>query len=410
MRRRAGRRGLVAGLLAGVLTLLAACSSGDDAAPPPAFDPPVAFAAPSGTLFGGPASRVFGRDAEDLPVGLEGTTVWTTDAGSLNRVDSTGAVVTLPLPPGRHAAGAPRAVGSVVLAGSATVIPGSGTRPPGLAAELLAVDRTADPSASAPTWTAAAPLPWVARTPSVRLRVAGASDGVAVLTVSTSDQRTTVGVDLAARRVLWTADGVAATGIVRGPGGPVAVGVATPPGANAGYAPSSAVGLDLLRGTTRFSALAGTTATTVAVAGPALLAVTGRDGSTARAFLRFLGADGAEVRAADLGTATSAPRCTWDERTVTVCAGAASVSGVDATTAAPLWSLPAPGRVAPAITTAWHGAVYGTTVNGPVVLDGRTGADRNPTPGAAPLFVGPYLGVALGAGALGGVVIVPAVR
>jgi hypothetical protein len=45
------------------------------------------------------------------------------------------------------------------------------------------------------------------------------------------------------------------------------------------------------------------------------------------------------------------------------------------------------------ITAAWHGAVYGETGNGSVVLDGRTGADRSANPGASPQLVNEYFGV-----------------
>ena len=66
------------------------------------------------------------------------------------------------------------------------------------------------------------------------------------------------------------------------------------------------------------------------------------------------------------------------------------------------------------MTTAWHGAVYGTTVNGPLVLDARTGADRDTRPGAAPVLVNAYLGLGAEttgvAGIGGGTAITPAIR
>jgi hypothetical protein len=93
---------------------------------------------------------------------------------------------------------------------------------------------------------------------------------------------------------------------------------------------------------------------------------------------------------------------------VTVCSGPNHTFALTADSAAPLWSLPAAGRVPPQVSTAWHGAVYGTTVNGPVVVDARTGRDRNPAPGATPAVVDAYLGVGAGSGLLGGVVVTPA--
>lgn len=51
------------------------------------------------------------------------------------------------------------------------------------------------------------------------------------------------------------------------------------------------------------------------------------------------------------------------------------------------------GRVAPTVSTAWHGAVHGITTNGAVILDARTGADRVDLPGAAPQVVDGYVGL-----------------
>jgi outer membrane protein assembly factor BamB len=97
--------------------------------------------------------------------------------------------------------------------------------------------------------------------------------------------------------------------------------------------------------------------------------------------------------------------CVHDDRSVTVCFAAKrfsdSITGrvtteterilaYDTATARLLWELPKAGRVAPTITTVWHGAVYGTTANGPVVLDARTGQDRETAPGVAPVTVGAY--------------------
>ncbi|WP_285630966.1 PQQ-binding-like beta-propeller repeat protein [Actinoallomurus iriomotensis] len=85
--------------------------------------------------------------------------------------------------------------------------------------------------------------------------------------------------------------------------------------------------------------------------------------------------------------------CVYDERSVTVCTTTGTVMAFDTATAKLLWRLPTDGRIAPTVTTAWHGAVYGTTPNGPVVIDARSGQDRGTSPGAAPSLVGPYGGI-----------------
>ncbi|WP_433783226.1 hypothetical protein ACQPX6_24775 [Actinomycetospora sp. CA-101289] len=420
-RRRPPGRTVVTVLLAVLTGLagLAGCGAPDETAgPPPAHDPPTGFAAPTGSLFGGSGTRVFGRDADALPVALVGTAVWATDGGRVLRVDSTGTEVPGPAtPPGRHAAGRPVATADGgVLVGAASVVPGAGTTPPGLSVELLAFDG----ATGAPRGSAATVLPWADRPPAVALRVAGVVAGVAVLTASTDSRRTAVGVDLATQRVLWTADGVAVDAVLAdGPAGGTALGVATGSGQSRAYADSAVVGLDAVTGLRRFAGEV-LRDPAVAAAGPGLAVVSGRTGATtlsaSAATLRFVDARGVTVRTVDVGRSYTPPRCVWDEAATTVCGGDTRVFAVDAATAAPLWELPDPGanRVAPRVTTAWHGAVYGTTVNGPLVLDARTGADRDTRPGAAPVLVNAYLGLGAEAGGVagfgGGAVITPAVR
>ncbi|MCD2192322.1 hypothetical protein LQ327_02785 [Actinomycetospora endophytica] len=429
--------GRVVGLIVLVVALLAGCSGGGDApAPPPAHDPPTAFGPPSGTLLRGSSSSYsstystsYGTTPEP-PVALDGTTVWFADSGGVSRADSSASATPVALPPGRWVSGAPRPVpgAGLVLAASATTVPGSGTTPPGLALEALAVTRT-DTGAPTVAWTASAPLPWAESSHSVHTAVTGvaaAGDGhrVAVLSVTGNTHRASVGVDLDTRQVLWVADGFLAGAVLDGRGpdgeplpgavipagsqGATVVGAEVPPGGGPGYTPSSVVGLDVVTGARRFAADEGSTALTVSRAGPSSAVVGGRQAGTARAFLAVLGADGSPRPPVDLGTASSAPRCVWDEASVTVCSGPNRTFALDAVSAQLLWSLPAAGRVPPQMTTAWHGAVYGTTVNGPVVVDGRTGRDRNPAPGAAPVVVDGYLGIGPGGGLLGGLAISPA--
>jgi outer membrane protein assembly factor BamB len=406
--------------LLAALALLAGCAGAPiESAPPPAYDPPTGFAAPTGSLFAGSGSRVFGRDPDDLPAALVGTAVWATDGGRLLRVDSSGTEIPGPAaPPGRHVAGRPVATpDGTVLVGAASVVPGSGTTPPGLSVELLAYDA----ATGALRWSAPTVLPWADRPPAVTLRVAGVAAGVAVLTAGTDTRRTALGVDLTTRGVLWTADGVAVDALLAdGPAAGTALGVATTPGESRAYASSTVVGLDVVTGLRRFGGGEVLRAPEITSAGPGLAVVSGRTAATTlaapAATLRFVDARGATVRTVDVGRSYTPPRCVWDEAATTVCGGDTRVFAVDATTAAPLWELPDPvaNRVAPQLTTAWHGAVYGTTVNGPVVLDARTGADRDTRPGAAPVLVNAYLGVGAEttgvAGFGGGAVITPAVR
>jgi hypothetical protein len=74
-------------------------------------------------------------------------------------------------------------------------------------------------------------------------------------------------------------------------------------------------------------------------------------------------------------------------------AGTGSTIGYSAVTGEMLWDLPAEGRVSVDVTAARHGAVYGSTSNGSVVLDAATGADMEGEPGMAPRIVNEYGGI-----------------
>ncbi|MFE4662344.1 PQQ-binding-like beta-propeller repeat protein [Streptomyces hydrogenans] len=95
-------------------------------------------------------------------------------------------------------------------------------------------------------------------------------------------------------------------------------------------------------------------------------------------------------------------QCTYDDRDTIVCTehfGVGSernrVSALDATSFKELWAIDSEDttRLVPAVTTAWHGAVYAKTSNGPVILDARTGQDKELSPGAAPSQINGYIGL-----------------
>lgn len=89
-------------------------------------------------------------------------------------------------------------------------------------------------------------------------------------------------------------------------------------------------------------------------------------------------------------------RCDFDQAAVIVCADEAynqsdSIVALDSTTLQQLWALASTpgGRLVPSVSAVWHGALYGSTPNGAVILDGHTGADRA-TPAFAPILVNSY--------------------
>ncbi|MFB8242930.1 PQQ-binding-like beta-propeller repeat protein [Kitasatospora purpeofusca] len=93
-------------------------------------------------------------------------------------------------------------------------------------------------------------------------------------------------------------------------------------------------------------------------------------------------------------------KCWFDGRDTAVCdvtsKDGGRLIGIDAAEITVLWQIAGSAdvgaRVAPAVTGAWHGAVYGLTTQKkqPVVLDARTGNDRETAPGAAPDQVNEY--------------------
>jgi outer membrane protein assembly factor BamB len=94
-----------------------------------------------------------------------------------------------------------------------------------------------------------------------------------------------------------------------------------------------------------------------------------------------------------------ARNCHYDGWTTTVCSGtdgsgSATVTAVDLRTARVLWRLPdeAANRVAPEVTSAWHGLVY-AEANGPMILDARTGTDLRTDIGLAPSMVNDRYGL-----------------
>lgn len=93
--------------------------------------------------------------------------------------------------------------------------------------------------------------------------------------------------------------------------------------------------------------------------------------------------------------------CRYDDRSVTVCSDAGFLASpgrivaFDTESVARLWELPAPGsdRLDVKVNVAFHGAVYGVTERGSVILDARTGADRVPDLQIEPIAVSEYLAI-----------------
>lgn len=94
--------------------------------------------------------------------------------------------------------------------------------------------------------------------------------------------------------------------------------------------------------------------------------------------------------------------CLYDQRSTVVCSmdSVPWTSAFDSTSGKWLWQLPDAEKTRTSIklSAAWHGLAYGTTSNGSVILDARTGADRVPTAAIAPVLINEYLAVAYQSG------------
>lgn len=92
-------------------------------------------------------------------------------------------------------------------------------------------------------------------------------------------------------------------------------------------------------------------------------------------------------------------QCRYDAQSLVLCSTYRSVSGTgiavfDAASLKKRWALPdASGRIVPKVNGFWHGAVYGQMGDESVVLDGKTGQDREKSPGAAPFEIDRYGGL-----------------
>lgn len=271
-------------------------------------------------------------------------------------------------------------------------VPGHGTTLGHPAVELLALDL----AGYAPVARMRIDLPVTLSGDGVRsVAVVGEDLGVLVVVVRQGSQEvpTTYAVDPVTRRVVWSLPGFAASAVA----GHRAVGLLAggSGGVSAEYGVAGVGAGDGRRAWT--AAGSALRSATVWTAGPGLVAVGATDAVTGSRTLSMRDAVTGTVR--DTRPAPGGVACRFDERSVTVCSssesGDAWAAGFDAVTGHLLWQLPdaAAGRVAPAVSTAWHGLVYGRTENGPVALDARTGADRPTSPGAAPALVNGYVGI-----------------
>jgi hypothetical protein len=399
------------------------------------YDPPIAFGT-RGTALPAPASVDMSLDGiQDgpAPVALAGRTAFVATGAGLTAIDaSTGRTIanvapvdTVVSPPdsGSGAGGAAPPAVVADLAGRETVLvgyvvqqPGHGTASPSLAVEVDVLDaRTADRLS-----VIVAPVPGepsdLSGSPSVT--VLGEVDGVVVLSEGDSDDGyLTEAINLVDRKVLWQnqtflGDVIAGTAVVGTRDSSGALGQ----GANGGTFGVRLAGLDLRTGRRLWLGLGDLSDAQVVAGGGEEVLLNSGHFSTGGYVVAMVDAQNGSARTLTTGESpfeTTPWTCVSDGVATDVCSADAEQTvavAFDATTGRVLWQLPdkATDRVAPTVTDAWHGVVYGTTASGPVVLDARTGQDRNDSPGVAPIVVDGYAAVA--GGAQNGLEAYPAIR
>ncbi|MBO0801547.1 MAG: hypothetical protein J2P25_00515 [Nocardiopsaceae bacterium] len=294
----------------------------------------------------------------------------------------------------------------VALVGYVVRVPGKGTVPPSAAVELDAVDAHAHR-----LWRILAPLPVqpsdISGQPTVTL--AGVAGRYVVAVVGDNDDNyRTVAFDLTARKAIWQ-DASFVAGAVAGD---TAVGTIDPSGQRYGLGSHSegdtlrVAGIDIQNGKAEWKRSEAVSAANVQQGGQGTILVEAADENSGNDIISLLGAGNgkgsviANQPASPVGL--SLPwTCQFDGQRTVVCGSADGGQGqaafaVDGTTGRVLWRLPdkKANRVAPDITEAYDGMVYGTTANGPVIVNARTGKDVNDSPGIAPVVADPDVGIA----------------
>ncbi|ROP21233.1 PQQ-binding-like beta-propeller repeat protein [Couchioplanes caeruleus] len=390
-------RRLAAGAL---LTVLAVAGCTSDPAPPPApgptssaparptFDPPTRFGPTAIKLGPARASDVLLYAGMAYAAGESSTTV--TDVLTGRRLPA----LTPQHPPVQRPGGLGEPVGHIpllvqrdgrpaVVIAYAVSTPASGTTTAKQSVQLLLADAASGQQLAALS-VAATPAEGGGDFTAVAgeyVTVVGAQANTLVLTVG---KQVTLGVDLTTGSVLWRNTTFTAAAVL----GDTVVGLT----AADSSVRQQLVGLGVADGATRWRA-ANVRNAELAAAGTAYAVLVAEQDTGGRFYAR-INADG-KLNDREAGSYGSGLGCRYDQASVTVCSiGTTAVFALDATDGKLLWQLPATGRTAPNVTAVWHGAVYGTTgTTTPVVLDARTGADREAAPGLAPVAVSGYAGV-----------------
>jgi len=359
---------------------------------PVAFDPPSKFQSGGQTLAEAPRRGGALGDPQVSAVLVGRTVVYVDETALAGQDVVTGEEHWVTAMPGVTASD-PTVLANPVLyenrvyAAAAITVPGS-TRVTGHRAVSLAA---LDPTTGGVVWTATVDA--LPGDPVQDVRLVGITPDSIVVDTST----TTYVIDPQTRRTRWKVQLFEPT-VVDG------TVVAGQLGADATEVKTRTVGLRLTDGVQLWAGGVELQQGRTFPLGPGLMAASGREFTDTTPYFDFLDPATGESRyAGDRKDLRGLTDCWFDARTVVVCAGTGAgplAVGYDASDLEEIWELPSGDRSAPRLTGAWHGAVYGELAGRPVTLDGKTGAVRNASAGAAPAVVNQYAGLSAGSGAL----------
>jgi outer membrane protein assembly factor BamB len=270
-----------------------------------------------------------------------------------------------------------------VLAAFAVTVPGSGTTPDRPRVELTA----AAVDSGKRLWSVTVDRPEGQEEGDPYL--VGIDGTSAALRFGDDTDAVSLGFDLGTRKVTWTAKGFAADFVDGG----VAV----------GRGDRSVYGLSLRDGKKAWTYMDRLNEATLTPVGGGLFTAVVRapyeDESRIAALLASsTGKPPIALGARTLGDPTDLS-CSYDERITIVCTVTKDFDqrliAIDTKTRKVLWTISGDDktRLMPDVSAVWHGAIYGSTENGPVVLDARTGEDKSTTPGLTPFAVNGYVGL-----------------
>jgi hypothetical protein len=364
-------------------------SSGSTGTLTQSFDPPLVFnKQPVSELSG----DVLGSSTDGINnyyrSTLDGTVIYTVTGDSLSAIDVATGQSTWNVRVDRaetmnsHVA-APALVDGKVYAAFETTIPGKGTTPEQPAITVVVADAAsgqARPPIQIPTPDADPAGALASRGPT---KVFGVSGSL----VAVNRGAGTFGVNVDTKSLAWQRKNFITRDVIDD----VVIGVDTKPVPDDGS--DRVLGLRIADGKQAWAASERSPGIQVTSAGPHLVLVDTEKSAD------FLSAADGTLRG-KLPPTVSTPLlggtwCSYDDRSITVCKGTYRMIGIDPNSPGkPKWEIKGGGaREIPEVSAVFHGAIYGKTSNGPIVLDALTGADKPDSPVLVPTFVNEHVGI-----------------